>query len=384
MPRIVLLGATGYTGSRVLARLAARSDVPVTLVGRSAQRLREQARSAAADCQIIEADTTAPGVLDGVLEADDIVISTVGPFVDLGREVVRSVARAGAVYLDSAGEPPFIEWVFRALSGQADATGALLVPGFGYDFVPGHVAGWLAAEAGGQHTDSIDIGYYLWRHSPGAARPYRQPSFSEMTRVTTPGTRESLAKVVAEPSFAYRANQADRFGLESRRSAAGLLRFNLAGRDRPAITIGGSEHLGLPEVLPHIRRVDVGLGWFGPASVPIFYGSRFGGALMTSTAARKATRAIAARLPYPNRMPDLPARTSVIARAYGRHGNTLAEVTVDGPGPYEFTADILARTAHYLADGHEYRGGVHGPLAALGSQQLVDVAGDSGLTVNPG
>src|SRR5690625_2616109 len=151
MPRIVLLGATGYTGSRVLARLAARSDVPITLVGRSAQRLREQARSV--DCQIVEADTTAPGVLDGVLEADDIVISTVGPFVDLGREVARSVARAGAVYLDSAGEPPFIEWVFRALSGQADATGALLVPGVGYDLVPGHVA-WDGVTSQTRHAKS--------------------------------------------------------------------------------------------------------------------------------------------------------------------------------------------------------------------------------------
>lgn len=279
MPRIVLVGATGYTGSLVLSRLAGRPNVPITLIGRSAQRMREQARASGVDCQIIEADTTAPGALDRVIEAHDIVISTVGPFLDLGREVPRSVARAGAMNVDSAGEPPFIEWVFRALSQQAAAAGAVVVPGFGYDFIPGHVAGWLAADTGGQQTDAIEIGYYLWRHDPDAVNPYRQPNLSEMTRITTPGTRESLAKVVAEPSFAYRADQADVLGLEPQRSAAHLLRFNVVGRERAAISMGGAEHFGLPEVLPHIRRVDVGLGWFGAASAPIHYGLRVSGPL---------------------------------------------------------------------------------------------------------
>lgn len=380
MPRIVLLGATGYTGSRVLANLAGISDTDIVLVGRSSDRLLQQAKTSGTECEIIEADTSAPGALDPHLTAHDIVISTVGPFIDLGKQVARSVARAGAVYLDSTGEPPFVEWAFRALSEEASTTGALLVPGFGYDYVPGNIAGWLAAQDGGQKTDSLEIGYFLWRYVAGSQTPYRQPSPAQILSTTTPGTRESLVKVLAEPSFAYRAAGDDTFGLAAQSPAAGLLRFDVAGRRRAAVTIGGSEHFGLPEVLPHIRSVDVGLGWFGSASVPVHYGCRLSGPLMTSTPARRITKAIAGRLPYRDRMPDLPARISVTGRARDTSGTTLSEVTVDGPGPYEFTADILARAAVHLVDAHEYSQGVHGPLAALGPAALVDLGKSSGLT----
>ena len=39
--------------------------------------------------------------------------------------------------------------------------------------------------------------------------------------------------------------------------------FRYAGVNRAAMTVGGSEHLGLPEVFPQLESVDVGLGWFG-------------------------------------------------------------------------------------------------------------------------
>src|SRR5699024_11047043 len=105
MPRIILLGATGYTGSRVLANLvgthadAVAGTDGIILVGRSADRLRAQARGAGLECDTVEADTSVPGALDHMLREGDVVVTTVGPFVDLGREVARSAARAGAVYL---------------------------------------------------------------------------------------------------------------------------------------------------------------------------------------------------------------------------------------------------------------------------------------------
>lgn len=380
MPRIVLLGATGYTGSRILANLAGAGSTEIVLVGRSAERLGRQARTAGVGCQIVEADTAVPGALDTVLGPEDVVVATVGPFIDRGREVARSAARAGAVYLDSAGEPPFVDWTFRALSDAAQASGALLVPAFGYDYVPGNIAGWLAAGEAGDDAVAVEVGYFLWRYAAGAANAYRQPSLREMPSTTTPGTRQSLVAVLGTPSFAYRGNDNDRFGLAVEHTGAGLLRFDVAGQSRSAITIGGSEHFGLPEALPGIRRVDVGLGWFGAAAAPIHYASRFGGPLTTNPIARRIAGMLADRLPYADRMPTAPTRTSAAARARGHAGDALSEVIVDGPGPYELTADLLARAAQHFAAGGDRPTGVHGPLAALGPATLVELGKQSGLT----
>jgi short subunit dehydrogenase-like uncharacterized protein len=37
-----------------------------------------------------------------------VLVSTAGPFLEVGRSVVEAAVEAGAVYLDSTGEPPFI------------------------------------------------------------------------------------------------------------------------------------------------------------------------------------------------------------------------------------------------------------------------------------
>lgn len=368
MRRIILLGATGYTGSRVLNELAATDGLDVVLVGRSRERLQAQADSSAIKCQIIEADTAAPGALDSILTSDDVVVSTVGPFGDLGKEVARSVAGVGGVYFDSTGEPPFIEWMFRELDAQARETGALLVPAFGYDYVPGNVAGWLVAQDAGANAAGVEVGYFLMQGSSGAYRPLKLRNLPD---VTTPGTRESAFKVLAEPAFAFRGRSDDRFGLETERSGKSLLRFAVNGHRLNALSIGGSEHFGLPEVLPNIRSVDVGLGWFGPAVAPVHYATRVGGPLMTSGISQRVVAAAAERMPFRNRFPSQQARTIVVARALTADGDVAAELVMDGPEPYEMTAGLLSRAAQIVASGTASATGVRGPLAALGADELV-------------
>src|SRR5919199_514583 len=78
--RIVLFGATGYTGE-----LTARA-----LVG----------------------DVAQPATVAALVEKGDVLVSTVGPFVRLGEPAVSAAVRAGAHYLDSTGEGAFIRAVF--------------------------------------------------------------------------------------------------------------------------------------------------------------------------------------------------------------------------------------------------------------------------------
>ncbi len=376
MSRIILLGATGYTGSRVLSRLADIDDgsTEVILVGRDADRMRRAARRAGVECGVLEADVRTPGVLNPLLRKGDVVVSTVGPFVDLGHEIARSVARSGSVYLDSTGEPPFIDWMFRELSVTANSTGALLVPGFGYDYIPGNLAGWLAADSAEVDVRSIEVGYFMWRYDEATGQR-RQPTLAEMmSTATSPGTRASLVKVLGTPSYSYRAVGSDHFGIRYERTADRAFRFFIEGRERTVLSVGGSEHFGLPEVVEGLESVDVGLGWFGKAGPVIHRMSRIAGPVTTNPVSRFISDKVADHLPYRNTEPSVPTRITTVARARDEFGRRISEVAVNGPDPYSLTADLLVRGAQRFAAGGDRKSGVRGPLSAMSPQGLERLA----------
>jgi short subunit dehydrogenase-like uncharacterized protein len=68
--RIVLLGATGYTGQRALRELLARGEEP-TLVGRNRSKMEAVAERFEADLPVIEADVTSTAAMTPVLDAGE-------------------------------------------------------------------------------------------------------------------------------------------------------------------------------------------------------------------------------------------------------------------------------------------------------------------------
>ena len=146
--RIVLYGATGYMGALTARAMVASGARPV-LAGRDQSRLSALAArlSQAGDGTELEtAVAVGPGPLRDLIGAGDVLVSTAGPFMKVGRPVVAAAVDAGAVYLDSTGEPPFIREVFEEFGPRAERTGAVLLTAFGYDYVPGNLAGALALE----------------------------------------------------------------------------------------------------------------------------------------------------------------------------------------------------------------------------------------------
>ncbi len=142
--RIVVFGATGYTGRLTSERLVAQGERPL-LAGRSEERLTELAeRLGGLEWRV--ADVDRPNTVFSLVERGDVVVSTVGPFVKWGDPAVRAAIAAPAVYLDSTGEPQFIRRVFDAFGPAAAGAGATLMTAMGYDFVPGALAGALALE----------------------------------------------------------------------------------------------------------------------------------------------------------------------------------------------------------------------------------------------
>lgn len=368
--RILLIGATGFTGQRVLSALVARGKSP-TLVGRDKARLSDLYPELGLPVE--EADVADPKSLAGIVTSTDVVVSTVGPFTKLGRTAIDAAARGGAHYLDSTGEPPFIQDAFTRLADTARDSGATVVPAFGYDFVPGNLAGALALNQAGPTASSIEVGYFLTPHDARNLGVRRRASVRDVYAMTTGATRASLIGVIAEPSFAYRGR------LVTERSARRVVTCSLDGVRRKGVTIGGSEHFGLPESFPQLSTVDVGLGWFDRASPVIRVGAALFEPFTRCGPVRRALPNLAGRLPGAHGVPTKEARALVIATARDQHGIVLRTVALEGPDPYAMTGELLAWGASRAADGHIGDAGVHGPVAAFGLSVLEQGCREAGL-----
>ncbi len=133
--RIVVFGATGYTGRLIAERLVAQGARPV-LAGRSEARLAALAENLG-DLEYVRADVLRQNSVFDLVGPDDVLVSTVGPFLKWGESAVRAAVAAGCTYLDSTGEPEFIRRVFEEFGppggplgrGAADGDGLRLRPG---------------------------------------------------------------------------------------------------------------------------------------------------------------------------------------------------------------------------------------------------------------
>ncbi|MGN6245791.1 MAG: saccharopine dehydrogenase family protein [Motilibacteraceae bacterium] len=376
MGRVVLFGATGYTGRLTAQALVRRGVVPV-LAGRSAGRLQAVAAElAAANAgpglvpETVELDVSRPWQLAPLLEPDDVLVTTVGPFLTLGRPALAAAIAAGATYVDSTGEPPFVAEVFAEHDVEARRTGARLLPAFGYDYVPGHLAAGLALRDAGAAATAVDIGYFV----TGRGR------FST-------GTLASAVGVLTEPAPVRRDGR-----LVTERPAAHVRSFEVGGRSRSGVSIGGSEHHALPRSFPQLRDVGVYLGWTDRVSRLAQAGSLglslagrvpgLGSAVRSGMGL--ATAPLVRRGGGPDELSRAGAGTLVVAEACGAAGDVQARAVVTGPSPYDLTAELLAWAAQQAHEGHVQGTGSLGPVEAFGLDGLEQGCRELGLARTEG
>ena len=94
------------------------------------------------------ADVADPASVRALVERGDVLVTTVGPFARWGAPAAAAASTAGAHYLDSTGEPAFIREVFERYGPAAERSGSAMLTAFGYDWVPGNLAGAIALRAG--------------------------------------------------------------------------------------------------------------------------------------------------------------------------------------------------------------------------------------------
>ena len=94
-----------------------------------------------------------------------VVVGCAGPFTLHGEGLVAAAAETGTHYLDTTGEQPFIRMVFEKYGERAAETGAALVSGMGFDYLPGDMLAALVAEGMGP-LEEIVVAYHVDGFAP--------------------------------------------------------------------------------------------------------------------------------------------------------------------------------------------------------------------------
>ncbi len=366
--RIVLFGATGYTGELTARAMVKRGLRPV-LAGRTAEKLAELSNALGGGFETATADVADPASVRALVERGDVLITTVGPFSRWGDAALDAAIDTGAHYVDSTGEPGFVRKVFEQAGPRALASGSLLLTAMGYDWTPGNLAGGIALTEAGDAARRVRIGYFTSGGGLGGM---------------SGGTRASAVGALIEPSFAYRGAR-----IVTERGARRVHEFEWNGKDRPGISVGTSEAFSLSRAFPNVQDVEVFLGWFGGGSRPMQAFSLFGAGIAKVPGARAGMAAAAARFVKTSTGgPDAQARAATgsrfVAEAVSGSGVVLAEIRLEGVNGYTFTGESLAWTGNRIATGGALAAGGLGPVEAFGVEALEAGVAECGISRLPG
>jgi short subunit dehydrogenase-like uncharacterized protein len=361
--RIVLFGATGYTGRLAAEAMVERGLKPV-LAARSQDKLDALAGELGGDLETATADVGDPPTVAALVEPGDVLVTTVGPFVRWGQPAAAAATTVGAHYIDSTGEPPFVREVFERYGPAAEQAKVGMLTALGYDWVPGNLAGGLALERAGELATRVDVGYFI---TGGGAS-------------MSGGTKASALGAMGQPGFAFRDGR-----VQTERGAKRVRTFRIGSKERPGISVGSSEHFALPRIAPRLREVNAYLGWFGPASRPMQVFSAGTSLAMKVPGVEKLWDAAGERFVQGSTGgPDAEARSKsgshIVAIAYDAAGRPLSESHVTGIDGYTFTGRMLAWGADRAASGGLKGVGALGPVDAFGLDELAEGCAWAGLS----
>lgn len=323
---LAILGVTGYTGRLVLAE-ARRAQLEVRLVGRRREALEELA---APGEEVRVADARDEAALRDAFDGASVVASLAGPFLGIGLAPVQAAVGAGAHYLDTTGEQAFVRLIHDRIE-----SGTVVLPAFGFDYVPGDLAARLAAEQVDGPLDEVVVGYSV--KGVGTSR----------------GTRRTIGEVMSQEQVAWDEGRLvpSRFGATTRK-----VRFPFG--ERTVVEWSGTEPLTVPRhtdvrnVRSYIRAPAVAAkaGGLGRLAAPfVRLGSRLGRSGPSEASRRKS-------------------HFAVVAEARGPGGEGRAVLT--GSDVYGLTALLIVRGAQALMAGEARGTGVLAPAEAFDARTL--------------
>ena len=354
MGKVLVLGATGFTG-RLVAHELAGHGVAMVLGGRSRERLEQLAASLPGDNEVRTGTPSEPATLAPLFEGVSVVVNTVGPFTDLGEPVVEAAVDAGVHYLDTTGEQGFMLRVLERFDGRARDAAVAVVCAQAFEYALGCCACGVAVSELGGRADAVEVYYRVEGMK------------------TSPGTRRSIMRALSQPMMSWVDGRP-----VTERPAQVVSEVVWPGESRPlqAISFPGGEPVQVPQrnpvgtvrsfmLLPpkEIRRVRMMrplLGLMGAKPIQA----------LADALAKKGSSG-------PDEASRAACRFGVLARA--RRGGETYGCFVEGGDPYGITAVIAALGARRLLEAAPLTTGVVSTAMAFDPAPFLDELEPAGV-----
>jgi len=318
--RILVYGATGYTG-KLIAAEAARRGLDVVLAGRSPEKLAAVAEPLGLETRAFP--LTSPTLLREALADVACVLHVAGPFSETSAPMVEACLATKTHYLDVTGEIDVFEAIARR-GDEAKAAGVLLLPGVGFDVVPSDC---LAAHVGSRLTDARELRIAIAGLGGGVSR----------------GTAKTMVEAMGDGLRVRRG------GVILRRPAGSLERHFDFGA-------GPARGIGMPwgdvSTAFHstgIPNIEVYVILSGPIPT-LLKASRLVSPLLRQPIMQRFLKARVDSLPEgPSEEERRSSRSLLLAEAEAS-GGRVARSLLETPNGYTFTCqaavEIAVRTAH--------------------------------------
>lgn len=345
MPRIAVLGATGFTGG-LLVRALERRGLRIVAAGRDPDRVERAVADVSTIDDVRRVDVTEPGTVEDLASDVDVLATTVGPFVELGQAAYEGSLRSGCHYLDSTGEQPFVRWAYEhPLAGEASST---LIPACGFDSVPGDLLADVAADTVDEPRE-VHVAYIVRGRGVVASR----------------GTRRTIGHLIDGSGLALRdGRMVDERFAERRR----LAWFPKPVGPRHAAGFPGCEPLMVPRHVDGVRTVGT---YFALPTAFAELGQFLANLVRFEPVRRTVRRALTAGPEGPSREARQDTRWGCVAEVRGADGE-VARAWAYGHDIYAFTAEAMASAACRLAGGDRGAAGVVAPAEAFDAGTFLD------------
>lgn len=343
---IALLGATGFTGGLTADYLGTHLPEGATwaVAGRNEIKLRTLADRIEAlggvRPEVIRAETDDAASMAALAASTRVLVTTVGPYVQLGEPAVKAAAEAGIAYVDLTGEPEFVDRMWLKYHETAKRTGARLVHACGFDSIP------------------YDLGVLFTVQQMPEGVPLDVKGYIRAGGTASGGTYHSAIGAFSRLRQSART-AAERKQLEPRPDGRRVRGGGSIGRG----AAGRGWALPLPTIDPQIvLRSARSLDRYGPEfsyshfaqfkQLPMLAATIAGGAVLMAGAQLPPTRALLLKLKAQGDGPDEQKRAAswFSLRLIAEGGGTTVTTEVSGGDPgYTETAKMLSESALCLA-----------------------------------
>lgn len=359
---IAVYGATGYTGELIVAELLRRGE-DVVLSGRRPDALHAVAQRHRLDPAVVRpAAADDHAALLAAFTGCAVVIACAGPFGLHGHGVVRAAVEAGAHYVDTTGEQPFIKAVVKQYGPGARNAGVALVSGMGFDYLPGDLLCHVTAEGAGRLSD-LTIAYAIKGFGP--TRGTAKSALLQMSAGEDVFVDGALRRAPVRQSLGRTFDFGPELGVRT------VARYP-AGE---VITV--PRHVDTPQITSLITADTFAPHPALEKAVPIFTPAI---GLLLKTPLRTAIAKGIDRLPPgPPEAERRAVRYTLVCEATPADGSPKRRGVLTGADIYGITAVTTAHAAQLMsADGYTAAGGL-APAEAYDARAFLDALGEHGI-----